>query len=123
MQYEIQPAAIHAVVVDVAADGQALQQAGTAAAETAGGLAAGFGSAAVVAGAFSSFWTPRQDVAQRISSLVFRKATALTEAAQAYIDADVEMTAAAQSALSTLPTAYAAPSPPPRTGRLRFQAE
>ena len=122
MQYEIQPAVIHAVVVDVAADGQALQQAGTAATETAGDLTGGFGSADVVAGAFSSFWAPRQDVAQRISSLVFRKTTALTEAAQALVDADGEMSAAAQSALSTLPTAYA-PAAPPRTGRLRFQAE
>ncbi|MBD8044235.1 hypothetical protein H9638_10500 [Arthrobacter sp. Sa2BUA2] len=122
MQYEIQPAAIHAVVIDVAADGQALHQAGNAAADTAADLAGSFGSADVVAGAFASFWTPRQDVAQRISSLVFRKTTALTDVAQALIDADGEMSAAAQSALSTLPTAYA-PAAPPRTGRLRFQAE
>ncbi|WP_312179043.1 DUF6507 family protein [Arthrobacter sp.] len=122
MQYEIQPAAIHAVVVDVAADGQALHQAGAAAADTAGELAGSFGSADAVAGAFSSFWAPRQDVAQRISSLVFRKATALTEAAQAFVDADGEMSAAAKSALSTLPTAYLS-APPPQTGRLRFLTE
>jgi len=119
LQYEIQPAAIHAVVVDVAADGQALHQAGNATADTADDLAGSFGSADLVAVAFAEFWTPRRSVAQCVSSLVFRKATALTDAAQAFVDADGEMTAAAESALSTLPTAYA-PAAPPRTGRLRF---
>ncbi|MBF4993618.1 hypothetical protein ITX31_05780 [Arthrobacter gandavensis] len=119
MQYEIQPGVIHAAIVDIAADGQALLAAGTDAGTSADQLAGSFGSAEVVAGAFSRFWEPRRDVARNISSLVFRKTTALADAAAAFVEADGQMSAAAQSALTKLPTEYS-PVSPPQTGRLRF---
>ena len=122
MQYEIQPDVIHAAIVDVAADGQALLDAGTDAGNSADQLAGSLGSAEVVAGAFSQFWEPRRDVAQIVASLVFRKSSALADATAAFVEADGQMSTAARSALSKLPTDYS-PAPPPRTGRLRFMEE
>lgn len=122
MQYEIQPDVIHAAIVDVAADGQALLDAGTDAGNSAEQLAGSFGSAETVAGAFSRFWEPRRNVASIVASLVFRKGSALAEASAAFVDADGQMSGAAESALAKLPTAYS-PAPPPRTGRLRFLEE
>lgn len=119
MQYQIQPGVIHAAIVDVAADGQALLDAGKDAGSSAEQLAGSFGSAEVVAGAFSQFWDPRRDVADIIASLVFRKTSALADATAAYVEADGHMGAAAESALAKLPTAYS-PTPPPQTGRLKF---
>lgn len=119
VEYSIQPGAIHAIVVDVAADGQALQQAGTDTSAIAEELAGSFGTAAAVAGAFEGFWSARREVAPRIASLLFRKTTAVADAAQAFIDADGEMTAAVRAATATLPTYYA-PADRPRPGRLRF---
>jgi len=122
MQYEIQPGVIHAAIVDIAADGQALLDAGRDAETSADQLAGSFGSAEAVAGAFSRFWDPRRDVARNVASLIFRKASALADATAAFVEADGQMTAAAESALAKLPTAYS-PASPPRTGRLRFMEE
>lgn len=122
MQYEIQPGVIHAAIVDVAADGQALLDAGTDAGNSADQLAGSFGSAEAVAGAFVQFWDPRRDVAQIVASLVFRKSSALADATAAFVDADGQMSTAAKSALAKLPTAYY-PAHPPRKGRLRFMEE
>lgn len=122
MQYEIQPSVIHAAIVDIAADGQALFDAGADAGNSAELLLGSFGSAEMVAGAFSRFWDPRRDVAASIASLVFRKASALTDATAAFVEADGLMSGAAESALAKLPTAYA-PASEPRTGRLRFMEQ
>ncbi len=122
MQYQIQPDVIHAAIVDLAADGQALLDAGRDAGTSADQLAGSFGSAEAVAGAFSQFWEPRRDVARNVASLVFRKTSALADATAAFVEADGRMTAAAESALAKLPTAYS-PASPPRTGRLRFMEE
>ncbi|MER2135086.1 MAG: DUF6507 family protein [Arthrobacter sp.] len=123
MQYEIQPGVIHTAIVDIAADGQALLDAGRDAGNSADQLAGSFGSAATVAGAFSTFWDPRRDVAQKVASLVFRKTSALADATAAFVGADGQMSAAAESALAKLPTTCSSPASPPRTGRLRFMEE
>lgn len=107
MTHEILPDQIHGTLLDVAADGNAMRQAandtGTSAAEIAGAC----GSATDVGTAFNEFWSPRDETAQRVSSLLFRKATAVAEAAQAFITADGEMNATATAALSSLPADYA----------------
>nr|WP_269438981.1 DUF6507 family protein [Arthrobacter caoxuetaonis] len=96
--------------------------AGRDAEKSADQLAGSFGSAEAVAVAFSQFWDPRRDVARNVASLLFRKTSALADATAAFVEADGQMTAAAESALAKLPTAYS-PASPPRTGRLRFMEE
>ena len=105
--YSVKPSGIHATLVDVAADGQSLAQAAKAA-RNCGDLAAGsFGTATTVAAAFKGFWSGRDDVGERIASLLFRKADAVSAAASAFVEADNEMTSTASAALAKLPAGYA----------------
>lgn len=109
---------IHGTLLDVAADGKAMLQAADDAGSSAAEITGTCGSATEVASAFSAFWSARDETAQRVSSLLFRKAAAVAEAAQAFITADGEMNAAAAAALSSLPAEYV-PGLPRGHGRLR----
>lgn len=110
MAYAIDTGQLHAILIDVAADGQSLQLAAQDT-RTAGDDAAGFfGSADTVSAAFTRFWAPRDDVGLRAASLVFRKAESLSQAAVALIDADGTMTDSAAAALRRIPASYAPPA-------------
>ncbi|MCQ1996482.1 DUF6507 family protein [Arthrobacter sp. zg-Y1171] len=117
MTYEILPDQIHGTLTAIAADGNAMHRAATDAGTSAAEIAGTFGAATEVASAFTAFWSPRDETAQRVSSLLFRKATAVAEAAQAFITADGEMATTATAALSSLPADYA---PPLQRGHGRF---
>ncbi|HXD28282.1 MAG TPA: hypothetical protein VN621_05950 [Arthrobacter sp.] len=107
MAYAIDKGQLHAVLIDVAADGQSLQLAAQDT-RTAGDDAAGsFGSAGTVSAAFTRFWAPRDDVGLRAASLVFRKAESLAQAAAALIEADGRMNDSAAAALRRIPVSYA----------------
>lgn len=116
--YEILPDQIHGTLLDVASDGKAMFQAADDAGSSAAEITGACGSATEVAAAFSAFWSPRDETAQRVSSLLFRKATAVAEASQAFITADGEMNTAAAAALSSLP-ADCIPGLPQGHGHLR----
>lgn len=103
MSYEITPGIIHAVLVDVAADGESLRGSAEMATTAGDNVSGQFGTAADVSSAFSAFWASRNDVGTRIAALVLRKAGCVATAAEAFIDADGEMTDAASTALSNLP--------------------
>lgn len=105
--YSVQPSGIHATLVDVAADGQSLTQAAKDARTCGETVAGSFGTAAAVAAAFQTFWSGRDDVGERVASLLFRKADAVAAAAAAFVEADSDMAAAASSALARLPAHYA----------------
>lgn len=107
VHYSMDPSGIHATLVDVAADGQSLTQAGKAARDSGETVAEGFGTATVVASAFRSFWSARDDVAERVASVLFRKADAVSTAAAAFAEADNGMSSAASAALAKLPANYA----------------
>lgn len=115
VRYDMDPAGIHATLVDVAADGESLLQAAKDTRSSGDRVADKFGSAEVAATGFSSFWGDRDDVGERVASLLFRKADAVSTAAHAFTEADGEMTTAASAALSRLP----ATSPLPHSGGLR----
>ncbi|WAP52350.1 hypothetical protein OL239_03450 [Arthrobacter sp. ATA002] len=106
---------IHAALVDIAADGESLTRAAQAARACGETVAGSFGTATVVAAAFSSFWSGRDDVGERVGSLLFRKAGAVSTAASAFAAADSDMSATASAALVALPTDYA----PHRRGQYR----
>lgn len=111
MHYDIDPAAVQAVLMAVAVEGTALNESANAARQAGDDAAAGFGMARDVAEAFTNFWKLRDDVAQRVSSLVFRKADSVAEAAQAFVAANREMTDSAHQALTRTSTDFAAPVP------------
>lgn len=117
MAYKIERGQVHAILVNVAADGQSLQHAATDA-TTAGADAVGlFGTATTAATAFNRFWVPRDDIGQRAASLVFRKANAVADAMAVLIAADGKMSDAAGSALDRVPASFLPPSSAGR-GRL-----
>ncbi|HXF02545.1 MAG TPA: DUF6507 family protein [Arthrobacter sp.] len=93
--WRINPRRLHTVLVDVAADGQSLDKAAGDAAAAGEQASSLFGSAADVAEAFAGFWSPRSDVGQRIAGLVYGKSRVVAEAAELFIDADGQMSAAA----------------------------
>ncbi|MCC9204172.1 hypothetical protein [Arthrobacter sp. zg-Y769] len=101
------PAGIHATLVDVAADGESLNQAAKDTRASGEKISGAFGTAEVAAAAFNRFWAARDDVGERVASLVFRKAEAVSTAAHAFSQADSDM---ASTALSKLPATYASPS-------------
>ncbi|WP_372698761.1 hypothetical protein [Arthrobacter sp. JSM 101049] len=107
MAYEIDKGQLHAVLIDVAADGQSLQLAAQDARTAGDDAARRFGSAGTVSAAFSRFWAPRDDVGLRAASLVFRKAESLSQAAVALIEADGRMTDSATAALRRIPASFA----------------
>ena len=111
MNYDIDTAAVQAVLMAVAVEGTALNESANAARQAGDDAAAGFGTAQEVAEAFTYFWRTREDVAQRVSSLVFRKADSVAEAAQAFVAANQEMTDSAHQALARINTDFAAPVP------------
>lgn len=100
--WDIRPDALHVVLTDVAADGQSMAKASDDAASFGEETAASFGTASDVAEAFAAFWTPRQDVGQRIASLVFHKASVVAEAAQLFEQADGDMSETAVTAVESL---------------------
>lgn len=101
------PSGIHATLVDVAADGQSLAEAAKATRACGDTVAGSFGTATVAASGFKSFWSGRDDVGERVASLLFRKADAVSTAASAFTEADAGMASAASAALAKLPTDYA----------------
>lgn len=109
--FDVQPSGIHATLIDVAADGQSLAAAAKDTRVGGDRVAGLFGSADVVAAAFSTFWSGRDDVGERVASLVFRKADAVSTASQAFTEADATMDSEAAAALSQLSAAYRPPSP------------
>lgn len=111
MNYDIDVSAVQAVLMAVAVEGTALNESANAAKQAGDDAAAKFGMAGEVAEAFADFWKTRDDVAQRISSLVFRKADSVAEATQAFVAADGEMTDSADRAIAAVSTAYTSPVP------------
>jgi hypothetical protein len=103
VRYSVDPAGIQLTLIDVGADGESLRQTAATTRELGDKVAATFGTAAVVSEAFSRFWGVRDDVGERIASLVFRKAGAVSDAAHAFMDADSEM---AVTALARMPAAH-----------------
>ena len=112
VRYSMDPAGIHATLVDVAADGESLLHAATDTRGCGEKVLELFGTADIASAAFARFWTSRDDVGERVASLLFRKADAVSTAAQAFINADSDM---ASNALIKLPAAYS----PPRAGGVR----
>lgn len=109
MAYKIDTGQLHAVLIDVSADGESLRQAAKDT-KTAGDDAGdSFGTATTVSAAFKRFWGPRDDVGQRAASLVFRKTTSVSDAAVILVDADGTMTDEASMALDQVPVSYTAP--------------
>lgn len=116
MTYDIDVSVLQSVLMTVAVEGAALDR-------MAGGARAGgdeaarqFGTAVEAAEAFAGFWAPREDLGQRVASLVFRKADAVAEAAQAFVEADGEMGNTALRYLAEIHTGYAPPVGRPRPG-------
>ncbi len=107
MTYEMLPEQIHGTLLAIAADGNAMQRAASDAGEAAEQVAGTCGSATDVAAAFTAFWSERDETAQRVGSLLFRKARAVAQAAEAFITADGEMNSSASAALASLPAGYA----------------
>lgn len=87
MAYKIDPAQMHAILVDVAADGESLRLAAKDTKESGDDANGNFGTATTVSAAFGRFWSPRDDIGQRAASLVFRKTTSVSDASLALIDA------------------------------------
>lgn len=109
MSYDIDVPSLQAILMAVATEGTSLHDAVNAA-KTGGDDTAGqFGTATEVAEAFTSFWTPRADVGQRISSLVFRKAETVAVATQAFLAGDDEMHYNAHSIMTRVDTGYVPP--------------
>lgn len=109
MAYQITPGALHAIFIDVAADGESLRSAATDTKTAGETVQDNFGTATSVKAAFDRFWGPRDDVGQRASSLVFRKAASVADTAVALIDADGVMSDEATTAVGRIPTSYTAP--------------
>lgn len=110
MTYKIDKGQLHAVLVDVAADGQSLQLSANDTKTAGDDAAEKFGTATTVSAAFTRFWTPRDDLGQRAASLVFRKSESLSETAVVLISADGAMTNDASAAARRIPTSYAPPA-------------
>ncbi len=108
VRYSVDPAGIQLTLIDVAADGESLRQAAASTRGSGDKVLAAFGTAVVASEAFSRFWGVRDDVGERIASLVFRKAGAVSDAAHAFVAADGEM---ASAALARMPAAYSATGP------------
>lgn len=108
--YKIDAGALHAILIDVAADGESLRLAAKDTQTDGDTTQDSFGTATTVKAAFDRFWGPRDDVGQRAASLVYRKATAVSDAAAELIEADGAMSDAASTALGRVPADY---SPPP----------
>ena len=106
MTYDVVPWQVHGTLLDVAADGDAMVRAAKDAGTSADVMAGGFGTATDVGAAFSAFWTARDETALRVGGLLFRKSTAVADAAQAFVEADGEMTATARNAVSSLPADF-----------------
>lgn len=100
------PAGIHATLVNVASDGESLLHAARDTRQFGDTASGSFGTADIVASAFGSFWAGRDDVGERVASLLFRKADAVSTAAHAFVTADDEM---ASTALDKLPATYMPP--------------
>ena len=111
MNYDIDVSAVQAVLMAVAVEGAALNDCANAAKQAGDDAVASFGTAEEVAEAFAGFWKTRDDTAQRVSSLVFRKADSLADAVAAFVAGDGEMTDSADRALARLSTSHAAPVP------------
>ncbi|MGP5731379.1 hypothetical protein [Arthrobacter rhombi] len=109
MAYKIDPAQLHAILLDVAADGESLRSAAKDTKSSGDDASGNFGNATTVSAAFGRFWSPRDDIGQRVASLVFRKTTSVSDAALALIDADGEMSTEASTALDRVPVAYQTP--------------
>ncbi|EMY36174.1 hypothetical protein D477_000465 [Arthrobacter crystallopoietes BAB-32] len=100
--WDIRPEALHAVLADVAADGQSMMMAAEDAAASGEEATNAFGTASDVAAAFGRFWAPRKDVGSRAAGALFHKAGVAAETAQLYLAADGEMADAASTATAGL---------------------
>jgi len=100
--HEIRPGTVHATLVRVAGNGQALDTAARAAQSAGDALAGAFGTAVEAAAAFAGFWSTRSGTGERISALVLHQAACVAEAADAFIDSDGVMTEDARSAMGSL---------------------
>lgn len=109
MAYAIDPGQLHAILVDVAADGQSLHLAATDTRSAGEDVQGSLGTAGVVSAAFGRFWSPRDDVGLRAAALVFRKAEYLSQTAVELIDTDGRMTDDAKTAAARIPTGYESP--------------
>lgn len=106
MAYAIDPGQLHAILVDVAADGQSLHLSATDTRTAGEDVQGNLGTAGVVSAAFGRFWGVRDDVGLRAAALVFRKAEYLSQTVVALIDADGRMTVDAKAAAGRIPTGY-----------------
>lgn len=102
MAHQIEPDVIHATLVRVAGDGQALEAAARTARAAGDAVRDAFGTAGEAQSAFAAFWVDRAGTGERISALLFHRATCVAEAAEAFIDSDGVMTADARAAMSAL---------------------
>lgn len=103
MAYKIDSTQLHAILVDVAADGESPSLSAKDTKTTGDDVHANLGTAGSVGKSFESFWADRDDIGQRAASLVFRKTTSVSDAAAAVIDADGEISAGASTALGRVP--------------------
>lgn len=109
MAYDIDVPSLQAILMAVAVEGTALHDTANDAADGGDDVGGRFGTATEVSEAFAAFWTPRRDVGQRISSLVFRKAETVAAATQAFLAADDEMQYNARSIMTRVDTGYVPP--------------
>lgn len=108
MAYKIEPGALHAILIDIAADGESLRSSSKDTKTNGDSVQDNFGTATTVKAAFDSFWAPRDDIGQRAASLLFRKATAVADAAAVLIEGDGKMSDEATTAMGRIPTSYTA---------------
>lgn len=102
MSYEINPSMVHATLVDVAADGESLRTSADRA-QTAGDTTGeSFGTATEVTSAFATFWGSRSDVGVKVATLLLHKSACVATAAEAFINADGDMTDTASTALDQM---------------------
>lgn len=105
--HEIQPEHVHAVLVNVAGDGQTLDDSAVKAHTAGDTLQDAWGSAAEAKSAYGTFWSSRDDVGIRISDTLLHQASCVAEAADAFIASDGAMSDKAREAMSEISTVSA----------------
>lgn len=104
MSHQIKPELVHAALVDVAGDGQTLDDAAVKARSAGDAVKDAWGTAADAKSAYSGFWSARDDVGTRISEALLHQASCVAEAADAFIRSDGVMSADARGALDGMAT-------------------
>lgn len=102
MKYTMDLPIIHQILMDVAGAGEALGASVKETNDAAVHIAGSFGDIDKVRSAFDAFRAARSDVGDRISSVLFRKASGIATAAEAFKAGDSTMETSAGDAMTML---------------------